>query len=345
MEFLNKDNIAEYEEFNKSHKKGHFCQSFMWSKVKIDWDFEVVLSRNSLGDIVGAMAVLIRKVPKLPYSIMYSPRGPVCDIHDKEVLADLMSGIKVLANRYNAYTFKIDPDVKSSDKEFIETMRSLGLSLDEENKNFDAIQPRYVFRLDVQDKSEEEIMASFHEKWRYNIRLAARKGVEVKIAGREELESFEKIMRETGERDGFITRGLSYFERMADELGEHMRLYMAYYEGKPIAGTIAILYGNKVWYLYGASSNEHRKVMPNYLLQWEMIKWSIEEKCDIYDFRGVSGDISEDNPLYGLYKFKKGFNGEFTEFCGEFEIIFKPFVNKSVDVAKKVYRKVRKLVR
>jgi len=84
---------------------------------------------------------------------------------------------------------------------------------------------------------------------------------------------------------------------------------------------LAILYGDKVWYLYGASSNEHRNLMPNYLLQWSMIQWAIENNCRVYDFRGVSGDISEDNPHYGLYRFKKGFGGDFTEFVGEYDYV------------------------
>ena len=114
---------------------------------------------------------------------------------------------------------------------------------------------------------------------------------------------------------------LSVFVLMADL--EHARLYMAFHEGQPIAGTLAIHYGDKVWYLYGASSNEHRNLMPNYLLQWSMIQWAVETGCSVYDFRGVSGDISEDNPLYGLYKFKKGFGGDFTEFVGEYDLVLK----------------------
>ena len=136
-----------------------------------------------------------------------------------------------------------------------------------------------------------------------------------KINSKEDLKDFHSIMLETGVRDGFVTRSLEYFEKMYDAMApEHLRLYMAYLDGKPIAGTIAILYGDKCWYLYGASSNKHRNVMPNYLLQWEMIKWALENNCNVYDFRGVSGDLDENSPLYGLYRFKKGFNGDFTEF-------------------------------
>ena len=101
-------------------------------------------------------------------------------------------------------------------------------------------------------------------------------------------------------------------------------------EGTPIAGTLAIHYGDKVWYLYGASSNEHRNLMPNYLLQWRMIQWAVETGCRIYDFRGVSGNVSEDNPLYGLFRFKQGFGGDFTEFVGEEDLVLSP-----VDVYKR----------
>ena len=79
---------------------------------------------------------------------------------------------------------------------------------------------------------------------------------------------------------------------------EHARVYIAEFEGEAIAATLPIYYGNKVWYLYGGSSNKHRNLMPNYLIQWEMIKWAVENKCDWYDFRGVSGFKSENDPQY-----------------------------------------------
>jgi lipid II:glycine glycyltransferase (peptidoglycan interpeptide bridge formation enzyme) len=288
------------------------------------------------------MSVLIRKMPGVPYKLMYAARGPVCDLDDRDAMKDLTNGAAVLAKKNNAYALRIDPDVPSSETGFIEVMKSLGYAHHPGDKDFNGIQPCYVFRLDVKDKTEEELLAAFHSKTRYNLRLSARKGVTVKLCGKEMLGDFTRIMKATGDRDGFITRPQSYFETMMDALGENARLYMAFWEDQPIAGTLAIHYGNKVWYLYGASANEHRNVMPNYQLQWEMIRWSIEKGCDIYDFRGVSGDLSEDNPLYGLYRFKKGFNGEFTEFLGEIEVVFSPFVNWAVHHGERIFRELRR---
>lgn len=341
LEFLdlnNKSQVDEYERFVKSCDKGHFAQSVMWARIKTDWKFEAVIVRGEDGAIIGSMGVLVRRVPLFRANMMYSPRGPVCDIHDKAVISALMDGVNALAKKYGAYILKIDPDVKSDDNEFVKIFRELGFTLPEQSKNFEGVQPRYVFRLYLNGRNDEELLASFHQKTRYNIRVAIKKGVTVKIEDKSHVDDFYKIMLETGIRDNFVIRNAAYFNRLLDALGEHARLYMAYLDGKPIAGTIAIWYGNKVWYLYGASSDSYRNVMPNYLLQFEMIKWAVEVGADIYDFRGVSGDISEDNPLYGLYRFKKGFNGEFTEFVGEMSIVYRPALNKFLKFAEKNYR-------
>ena len=342
IEIVTAKNLEEYENFIKSHPKGHFMQSKLWSGVKPDWKWEAIFLRDDTGEICASVSVLIRKLPYLPYTLMYAGRGPVCDIYNKEHLNELLEGLKELAKKHNSYTLKIDPDVLASDEKFLNNMLELGFTQAEETKNFEAIQPKFVFRMDVLGKNEEEMMNFFHSKTRYNIRYATRKGVEVRQCGEEMLEVFANIMLETGLRDGFVTRPKSYFAKMLDEMGENARLYMAFLDDKPIAGSLAIHYGDKVWYLYGASSNEYRNVMPNYLLQWEMIKWSLEKGARVYDFRGVSGDISEDNPLYGLYRFKKGFNGEFTEFCTEFDYVFKPNVNKFVVQGMAKFKKVRK---
>ena len=343
-ELIHEGTLKEYEEFIQGHPKGNFAQSYMWGKQKPMWKWQAIAVRDEAQRIKGTLAVLIRKVPGTPFTLMYGCRGPVCDPEDDTTIKALIQGAKELAKQEKSYVIKLDPDIPSSNEGFLSCMTAEGFRLKEGGKNFEAIQPKYVFRLDVSGKTEEEVMAGFHQKTRYNIRVAIKKGVEVKICGKEMVPDFARIMLETGVRDGFVTRQPAYFADMLDNLGDHARLYMAFHEGQPVAGTLAIAYGDKVWYLYGASSNAHRNLMPNYLLQWEMIRWSVELGSRIYDFRGVSGDLTEDNPLYGLYKFKKGFNGEFTEFVGEMDLILNKNVYFAVEKGTSVLKEVRKRI-
>lgn len=138
---------------------------------------------------------------------------------------------------------------------------------------------------------------------------------------------YVNFMLETARRDKFLIRGYEYFEWIWDYLLENgfAQIFLAEHEGDLIAATLAMITGNKVWYLYGASSNNKRSYMPNYLIQWAMIQWAKEKGCSLYDFRGVSGDLDESNPLYGLYRFKKGFGGQMTEFIGEWDQVYSPF--------------------
>ena len=124
-------------------------------------------------------------------------------------------------------------------------------------------------------------------------------------------------------------------------MGREAVLFMAYLEDTPIAGTIGVYSGGKGWYLYGASSNSHRNAMPNYLLQWEMVRMALERHCVFYDFRGVPGELTEENPLYGLYRFKKGFGGTYTKFMGLFVRSYRPVLSRCFDISLQIFRLLR----
>lgn len=335
-----------FNDFMANGPKGHVLQSYEWGEVKrrTEWQPIRLLVMDENKPIAG-ISILKRRlpIPGLNKCIFYAPRGPVADYSDKETLKFLFSNVKTLAKKHGAILLKIDPDIKAPNDEVVKTLASMGFNTRNTGKDFDGVQPKFVFRLSV-EKPLKEIFSDFHHKTRYNIRLSARRGVTVKIGTREDLKPFYKILEETCIRDQFLVRGFDYFETLWDELVEKglAQLFMAEYEGKYIAGTLALLFGDKVWYLYGASSNENRNVMPNYALQWAMIEWAKENECKIYDFRGVSGDLSPDNPLYGLYRFKKGFSGEFTEFIGEFDMPLSPFFYFLWVRIIPTYRKLRK---
>ena len=342
---LSKNEEEQLKKFLNENPKTNFLQSPEWAKVKTEWENEFIIVKNDNGEIKGTMSILLRKVPIFNRYIMYAPRGFVCDPHDKETLQKLFEEAKKIAKKYKAFIFKLDPDISVNDESFAQIVKELGIKTKKNIKNIkQVIQPKYVFRLNVKDKTEEELLKSFHEKTRYNIRLSARKGVTVREGKKEDLKTFYDIMLQTGKRDGFFIRPISYFERVYNEMGEeHVKILFAEFEGKQIATVMPILYGNKVWYLYGGSTNEHRNLMATYLMQWEMIKWAVNSKCEWYDFRGVSGFKDPKDPQYGVYKFKKGFNGDFIEFINEMYIVFNPIMNTIFNISEAIYKFVFKL--
>lgn len=340
---------ALFNKFVASAPKGHILQSWQWGEIKGrgEWRPVRILVENEQGSPCAALTILQRRLPLLSKMIFYAPRGPVGDIDNWELMDFLFTAAMRLAESREAVFLKIDPDVPAENERFREYLRSRKFISAETGEGFEGVQPKYVFRLDI-TPPEEELFKSFHEKTRYNIRLAQRKGVEIKEdCTKEDLPVFYQLLKETTERDKFLVRPFAYFADLWKYLspGGHIKLFMAYYEGAPIAGTLAFLFGDKAWYIYGASSNSHRNVMPNYLLQWTMIKWAQSQGCTMYDFRGVPGHLTEDNPLYGLYRFKKGFNGVYTEFIGEYDLVISPFWYKFWTRFEPFYQKnVRRLI-
>ncbi|MDL2234178.1 peptidoglycan bridge formation glycyltransferase FemA/FemB family protein, partial [Ruminococcaceae bacterium OttesenSCG-928-L11] len=330
MEILQPEQYREYEQFAATHPNGGITQSVKWHGVKNNWGHEVVVSRNGDGAIVGGVSILVQKIPVIGTSMLYSPRGPVCDWYDTAVMADLKTGIDALAKKHKAHIYKMDPDVLDSDERFLTLAKEAGYTRYKGGTGFETIQARFNYRLYLEGRTEEELFQNLTQKTRYNVRVAMKKGVEVRVAGEDALDDFMRLMSVTGERDGFSIRPKSYFQRMLSCLGEHARLYMAYYDGKAVSGALTTNYAGKTCYIYGASDNAHRNVMPNYLIQWEMIRWAAQTGCTVYDFQGVSGNLDESDHLYGLYRFKKGFNGTLDELAGEFDYTYRPIRAKLV---------------
>jgi lipid II:glycine glycyltransferase (peptidoglycan interpeptide bridge formation enzyme) len=186
MEIVTESKYDEYNSFVAACPKGSFMQTTYWAKVKEKWEFAAIAERGDNGEIIGSIGMLIRKVPGTPFTMVYSPRGPVCDIENHELVKKLVSAAVEYAKKRNAYEFKIDPDVLSSNTEFLETFLSLGFDRPKETKCFETIQPRYVFRLNVKGRTMDELMASFHQKTRYNIRVAIKNGVVIEQGSRRE---------------------------------------------------------------------------------------------------------------------------------------------------------------
>ena len=347
MPILNKQDekkVKEYEEFIKKYDKGSsLMQSLNWGKVKFTWIQEgVYLEKNK--KIVAAMTVLLEKVPHMNSYLMYAPRGPVCDIYDIETVKKLVSEAEKLREKYKIFLLKFDPNVKYDEKleklykenKFKVLNKNVGMD--------DLIQPLHDMVLNIENFNEEDLIKTFSEKTRYNIRLATRKGVEVYYSrNKEDLKTFYELYKITGMRDSIVCRSYQYFEKMLEAYSEdELRIYIAKHENDKLSAAIAINYGKELFYLYGASSNEKRNLMPNYLMQWEMIKWGLQTKCKKYNFGGVLHLDSEN----GLYKFKIGFckKDGVTEYIGEIDKVYNKMLyflySKVLPILKKLKREL-----
>ncbi|MGN0536533.1 MAG: lipid II:glycine glycyltransferase FemX [Acutalibacteraceae bacterium] len=325
----------EEMDFLEKNLTGNFMQSPYWADVKDNWIHTHITVRDTAGNIDGMMLLLIKKVPMVHTTLMYAPRGPVCN-YNIDVLDRLFQAVEKVQKRYNAFMLKIDPMIEETDQTAIENLCALGFHYHPEKTGYDTVQCRENYVLDIGGKTEEEIFNNFKPKYRYNIRLAEKKGVVCRAYGAERLNDFCSLMQETGKRDGFAIRNKSYFEKMLLNMDGHCRLYMCDWNGIPLSGAIAVNYAGKTCYVYGASSNEYRNLMPNYLMQWSMIQWAVETGCYLYDFQGIPYYNDETHPNYGVYRFKQGFNGRVLKYAGEFDYIFRPVMMGIVQSALKL---------
>jgi len=337
-----------FNSFITNHPKGHILQTWEWGELKKRSGWQPIrMIVEDQGSIYAAISLLKRQLPAGAGCLFYAPRGPVLDINDSTAWDTLWQGCRDLAAKHKAIFCKIDPDVADDDILWQQRIKAGGFVATDNGEGFEGVQPRYVFRLDI-SPDQETLLANFHQKTRYNLRLAERKGVTVVPAvPQTELPVFYQLLQETAQRDNFLIRPFAYYQDFYELLVPQglAQMFLVYYQDKAIAGSLAFKLGDKAWYIYGASANEYRNVMPNYLMQWRMIQWAKQHGCTMYDFRGVPGDVDEDHPLYGLVKFKRGFGGDYIKFIGEYDLIYRPVVYKMYNTFEPLYQKwVRKLI-
>jgi peptidoglycan pentaglycine glycine transferase (the first glycine) len=296
----------------------HVLQSFEWGefKAKYDWKPTRLLFEEG-GQVRAAASVLCRQLSRFPLRVMYVPKGPLLDYSGGQLLSRVLASLEELARAQRAIFIKMDPDVRLEEGKVrvIETLQDRGWRSSSEQ-----IQFRNTILIDLRP-GEDELLASMKAKTRYNVRLAARRGVKVRVGDPDDLPLFYEMYAETGKRDDFIIRPFAYYQdawRAFVEAGLAC-LFLAEYEGEPLAGLIAFRFGQRAWYMYGASTEKHRNLMPNHLLQWEAIRWAKGEGCTVYDLWGAPDVLSEEDPLWGVYRFKEGFGGQFVRHIGAYD--------------------------
>ena len=313
----------------------HLLQSWEWGAFKAGYSWEPVrlLWSDRAGHPAAAAQVLFRsKGPGL--TMGYCPRGPLLDWTDAVLREMVLTDLYGTARERGAFFLKLDPAIISSTagetngimarqpglREILTSMERAGYRPSDEQVQF-----KNTLVLDLAP-DEEKLLANMKQKTRYNIRLAGRKGVSIRRGSDADLDLLYRMFAETSLRDGFVIRDPAYYQRAWGDFIQRERAlpFIAEVEGEPVAAIIVFRFGEVAYYLYGMSRELHREKMPNYLLQWEAIRWAKEAGCRWYDLWGAPDELDESDPMYGVYRFKEGLGAVLVETPGAWDLPLRP---------------------
>lgn len=327
---LHDSDRQKWNSFVAGFPTGDFQQAWEWGELKSHTGWRPWRLAVQEGEaIVAGMQVLQRSLPG-GASLFYAPRGPLFPPGNEQALRALLEETRALARQEKALALRLDPALPDGDQAALDLLRRHGARPSPASETaFGGTQPRYVMKVDL-GRTEDDLLASFHPKWRYNIRLAEKKGVVITSeCTREDVPAFYEVLQETCLRDGFAVRALSYYYDIWDLLIERDlgAMFLGRVEDQIVCGALTFAMGGQAWYVYGASSNSFRNTMPNHLMQWEMMRWAMRRGCTVYDMRGVARETpgeAEEGALHGLNRFKRGFGAVYEEYLGEFDVVYSP---------------------
>ncbi|HEX7259970.1 MAG TPA: peptidoglycan bridge formation glycyltransferase FemA/FemB family protein [Candidatus Saccharimonadia bacterium] len=261
-----------------------------------------------------AILALVRNVPMFG-ELWYIPKGP--GVQDIQQLKRITAELK----KTGAFMVKIDPELPKATK--LSALASAGLVRASRDIQYNIA----TVVVDL-TPGEDDILASFKQKTRYNIRLAVKKGVKVETVETtlESVDRLYEMSKTTYERAGVYVRNKQYFFDFWDLHSKQRtgQMFFATYEGKPVAGAFITYLGESALYKDGASYRDHSELQAPYLMQWEIMRWLKAKGIKEYDLHGVPPAAEIDNtnhPLAGLARFKRGFNPEITEYAGTYDLV------------------------
>ncbi|MFA6027447.1 MAG: peptidoglycan bridge formation glycyltransferase FemA/FemB family protein [Patescibacteria group bacterium] len=306
--------INNQEKWDKWIQKnnGSFLQSWLWGQFQKIYGRKIFYMGLEEDGQMIAGALLIKYPLPMGKHYFFTPAGPVVYHHELEkAMRELAKKEGVLFWRLENGKSKLAKKVKD-------------------------IHPACTLILSLKGKSEEDLLKEMKPKTRYNIKLAQKKGVVIKIT--DNIEKFYELARKTASRQKIGLHPKGYYAAMLASLEDKgfLKLYTAEYQGKIIAANLVVFYNDTVVYLHGGTGDEYREVMAPHLLQWQAICDALKKGYANYDFFGITESEDPNHPWAGITRFKKGFGGSIKKFTGTYEIpIDKTWYN--------IYRMVKKI--
>ena len=284
----------------------HPLQSPAWEQFRKTMGVDVVRTHGWF--------LTFHSIPLTPWTIGYFPKGPQ---PTKQMIRELQK----IGKQKNAIFIQLEPNINRLPS-------TIHLSPDLKPSHHPLF-TKYTFIIDL-TKPEEELLSAMHPKTRYNIRVAQKHQVVVKEDNsREAFDSYLKLTGETTSRQGFYAHNQSYHRTMWDIMHKAgiAHLFTASYDGEILSAWIVFVWGDTIYYPYGASSRNHRECQAPTLLLWEIAKWAKKKGLKKFDLWGAMGPNPDTgDPWYGFHRFKQGFGPEFVEFSGSFDLVLLPFL-------------------
>jgi len=335
------------------HSGGDFLQGRFWAEFKAQAGWRYARYEATVGDGASFPLSVLERGLGAGLGFAYVPHGPdYLGSASPEARTELLSGLaealrpflsrSCLFVRFDPAWYEVgtaaeDPsgeacagESPAGEAKAVAPTRPGRPSLRAPLRKGSDVQPPDSVILRI-DRPDEELLAGMKPKWRYNVRLAEKKGVAVDSEGPRALNDFYRLYEATASRDRIAIHPRSYYERLfslgATSVGTprpELRLWVARFEGEALAAIVTLYYGETATYLYGASSDEKRNLMPAYALQWAAIRAARETGCLWYDFYGIPPSDAPDHPMAGLYRFKTGFGGEIRHYAGAWDYILRP---------------------
>jgi len=346
----------------------HFLQTYEWGQVKAKYgwsplyaiwtsDGKFSVSKEidnwslNTDHCIAAALVLKKTIPmggmSARLSILYAPKGPLLDWTNASLRNRVLNDLQSFARKQGAIFLKMDPDVvlgtglPSSEEDVIDPHgRAVTSELKQRGWRYssDQIQFRNTVLIDL-SPPEEELLARMKQKTRYNVRLAEKKGVALRVGKQENLGMLYKMYAETSVRDGFVIRDEGYYKTVWELFmagGESSIVQgqwsmplaeplIAEVDGEPVAAIFVFYFAGHAYYVYGMSRAAHREKMPAYLLQWEAMKRAKSKGCTVYDLWGAPGIFAESDSMWGVYRFKEGLGGKVVRTLGAWDFTPNPF--------------------
>lgn len=324
-----------------------FLQSWWWGVFQQTfgrkaWRFQVLDGET----VIGAMQCFNHPLPG-GRQYLYAPHGPVFLTDDislnETIVQDVYRGLKEITKQETFAFARIEPIVKDLDPSLF---APLGF------REVKSIQPQDELSA-VVTPEEEDMLASMHEKTRYNIRLAIKHGVRSRLIeqydyGRRVFPMFWEMLQMTGKRQKIRLHEREYYLRMLELFMPKgvTKLLIAESENNVIAAHLLWVFGDTVYFLHGGSDYEHRNLMAPFLLHWEGMKLAKKLGKKYYNFGGVAPENQPAHPWLNLTRFKEGFvkmgtTGERFHYPGGLDLVFQPFWYTMYSAARTARRAIR----